>query len=176
MCASITPRTRHSVFRFSSYTALCVSFLALIPYTPLATHRCRAGDAVITNAHGRLLAKFVVHAVGPYFFGGDTNQDSSPEAQMLANAYFAALARAQSVGAQSICFPAISCGVRNCPHTLGAKIALATVAAVLQEGRQQGLLSRVEFVLAAKDALGLWQAELRGLSVARSWDLTESDR
>ena len=95
---------------------------------------------------------------------------------MLANAYLAALARAQTVRAQSICFPAISCGVRNCPHTLGAKIALTTVAAALLEGRGQGLLSRVEFVLAAKDALGLWQAGLRGLSVARSWDLTESDR
>ena len=97
---------------------------------------------------------------------------------MLANAYLAALARAQTVRAQSICFPAISCGVRNCPHTLGAKIALTTVAAALLEGRGQGLglLSRVEFVLAAKDALGLWQAELRALSVARSWDLAESDR
>ena len=95
---------------------------------------------------------------------------------MLANAYLAALARAQTVRAQSICFPAISCGVRNCPHALGAKIALTTVAAALLEGRGQGDLSRVEFVLAAKDALGLWQAELRGLSVARSWDLAESDR
>ena len=34
---------------------------------------------------------------------------------------------------ESICFPAISCGVRGCPHELGAQIALRTIASTLRE-------------------------------------------
>jgi hypothetical protein len=34
---------------------------------------------------------------------------------------------------ESICFPAISCGVRGCPHELGAQIALRTIASSLRE-------------------------------------------
>ena len=39
----------------------------------------------------------------------------------------------------SICFPAISCGVRGCPHPVGAHVALTGIASALEEASCGGV-------------------------------------
>jgi O-acetyl-ADP-ribose deacetylase len=85
---------------------------------------CPAGGAVITPGFG-LLARYVIHAVGPVWYGGHRD-----EAGVLARAYERsfALARAQADIA-SIAFPAISTGAYGFPKELAARIALAAMHA-----------------------------------------------
>ncbi|SRR5579862_49607 len=85
---------------------------------------CPAGGAVITPGFG-LLARYVIHAVGPVWYGGHRD-----EAAVLAGAYERsfALARAQPDIA-SIAFPAISTGAYGFPKELAARIALAAMHA-----------------------------------------------
>jgi O-acetyl-ADP-ribose deacetylase (regulator of RNase III) len=85
---------------------------------------CPAGGAVITPGFG-LLARYVIHAVGPVWHGGHRD-----EAVVLGRAYERsfALARAQS-DIQSIAFPAISTGAYRFPKDLAARIAVAAMRA-----------------------------------------------
>lgn len=82
---------------------------------------CPTGEARVTPGFG-LRARFVVHAVGPVWHGGDRG-----EPELLASAYRSALAAADSVGARSIAFPAISTGIFGYPLDAATEIAVATV-------------------------------------------------
>jgi O-acetyl-ADP-ribose deacetylase (regulator of RNase III) len=83
---------------------------------------CPTGSAVVTRGH-RLRARYVIHAVGPVWRGGDHG-----EPELLASAYRAAfrLAREQA-DIRSIAFPAISTGVYGFPKRDAARIALAVM-------------------------------------------------
>ena len=70
--------------------------------------------------HYRLPAKFVIHTVGPVWFGGHRS-----EAVKLAEAYQNSLLLAQEYGIRSIAFPCISTGVYRFPADLAAETALA---------------------------------------------------
>ena len=83
--------------------------------------RCPPGEAVITGA-GRLRARHVIHTVGPVWRGGFLG-----EAALLSRCYTRSLALAAEVGAQSIAFPAISCGVYRFPVHEATAIAIAQV-------------------------------------------------
>ncbi len=83
--------------------------------------KCPVGKAVITNA-GKLPAKYVIHAVGPIWRGGNANEDS-----LLANAYISSLKLAEENGVEVISFPNISTGIYHFPKKRAAQIALATV-------------------------------------------------
>lgn len=80
------------------------------------------GTAVATGA-GRLQARWVLHAVGPRWRGGERN-----EAQQLASAYAACLRLCNDLGARSVAFPAISLGIYGYPQREGAEIALRAVS------------------------------------------------
>src|SRR5262249_33879278 len=67
--------------------------------------RCPAGSFVVTSA-GNLPARFVFHAVGPYWQGGGKN-----EPEILASCYRTCLRLADERRLESIAFPAISTGV-----------------------------------------------------------------
>jgi O-acetyl-ADP-ribose deacetylase (regulator of RNase III) len=96
---------------------------------------CAVGGAKITP--GFLLpARFVIHAVGPVWRGG---QDHEPE--LLASCYQRSLALAAQEGLCSVAFPAISTGVYGYPPQLAAEVAVAAVAAAL------GSLPRIEAVV-----------------------------
>ena len=69
-----------------------------------------AGEAVITEGFN-LSAKYVIHAVGPVWHGGDKH-----EHELLASCYRRALELANEQGVDSIAFPAISCGAYRFPH------------------------------------------------------------
>lgn len=93
-----------------------------------ATHgECKTGEAVITTA-GNLPAKYVIHTVGPVWYGGTRNED-----HLLANAYFNTLRLAIAHNCTSIAFPSISTGVYRFPKQRAAKIAADTVDNFLKE-------------------------------------------
>jgi O-acetyl-ADP-ribose deacetylase (regulator of RNase III) len=86
---------------------------------------CPTGGAVLSGA-GRLPARWVIHAVGPVWYGGRQN-----EPELLASAYRTAFRLADAEGATSIAFPAVSCGVYRYPLEAAAAIAAEVVAAEL---------------------------------------------
>ena len=88
---------------------------------------CRTGEAKITKGY-RLPAKFVIHTVGPVWFGGHRS-----EAVKLAEAYQNSLLLAQEHGIRSIAFPCISTGVYRFPADLAAETALAILKKTLPQ-------------------------------------------
>jgi O-acetyl-ADP-ribose deacetylase (regulator of RNase III) len=82
---------------------------------------CATGDAKATTA-GRLPARWVIHAVGPVWLGG-----TAGEPELLASAHRRALEVARDLGARTVAFPAISCGVYGYPPELAAPIAIEAV-------------------------------------------------
>ncbi len=88
---------------------------------------CKTGDAKITRGY-RLPAKYVIHAVGPVWEGGD-----SREAQLLASCYRRSVQLAAENGVASLAFPSISTGIYGYPIEAAAKVAVAAVRAALAE-------------------------------------------
>lgn len=86
---------------------------------------CDTGDAKITAGYD-LPARFVIHAVGPVWQGGNNSED-----RQLAGCYRRALELAHERGLGSIAFPAISTGVYRFPPERAATIAVSTVAEIL---------------------------------------------
>jgi O-acetyl-ADP-ribose deacetylase len=86
---------------------------------------CATGQAKITGGY-RLRARHVIHAVGPVWCGGKSNEDA-----LLASCYRVSLELARANGLTSIAFPAISCGVYRFPIPRAAGIAAGVFAEVL---------------------------------------------
>jgi len=82
---------------------------------------CETGDAKATTG-GRLPARHVIHTVGPVWRGG-----SAGEPELLASCHRRSLDVARALGARSVAFPAISCGIYGYPAELAAPIAVQTV-------------------------------------------------
>jgi O-acetyl-ADP-ribose deacetylase (regulator of RNase III) len=117
--------------------------------------RCPAGSAVVSVA-GDLPARWVIHAVGPIWTGGERG-----EPELLAAAYRASLAHADVLGARRITFPAISCGIYGYPLRAGARVALGTVRDHLAAGLTA--IERATFVLLTDETLTAFEAELERL-------------
>ena len=85
---------------------------------------CKPGQAKATRGY-RLPARHVIHTVGPVWNGGDKG-----EAETLASCYRESLRVAETLGACTIAFPAISTGIYGYPREQAADIAVReTVAA-----------------------------------------------
>ena len=82
---------------------------------------CKTGRAKITRGY-RLPARWVIHAVGPVWRDG-----SHGEPELLASAYRESLRLAAEHDAQTVAFPAISCGVYGYPVDNAAAIAVSEV-------------------------------------------------
>jgi O-acetyl-ADP-ribose deacetylase len=82
---------------------------------------CATGDAKPTTA-GQLPARWVIHAVGPVWRGGGWR-----EAEQLASAHRRALEVARDLGARTVAFPAISCGIYGYPPELAAPVAVGAL-------------------------------------------------
>lgn len=80
--------------------------------------RCPTGSAVITNG-GKLIAKKVIHTVGPVWAGGKENEPA-----LLESAYRTSLELAKKNKLKSIAFPAISTGIYGYPIEEATLIAL----------------------------------------------------
>jgi O-acetyl-ADP-ribose deacetylase len=85
---------------------------------------CPTGRAVVTPGFA-LAAPWIIHTVGPVWRGGDRG-----EPELLASCYRESLARADEVGARSVSFPAISCGVYGYPVRAATEVAVTTVREV----------------------------------------------
>ena len=83
---------------------------------------CETGDAKATTA-GRLPARWVIHAVGPVWRGGGAGEPG-----LLASAHRRSLEVATELGARSVAFPAISCGIYGYPPELAAPVAVGAVS------------------------------------------------
>ena len=79
---------------------------------------CETGDAKATTG-GRLPARWVIHAVGPVWRGGNEG-----EPDLLASAHRRSLEVARELGARSVAFPAISCGLYGYPPERAAPVAV----------------------------------------------------
>lgn len=79
---------------------------------------CRTGEAKATPGF-QLSAKWVIHAVGPVWQGGDGG-----EPELLASCYRHSLQVADELGARSVAFPAISTGVYGYPKEAAARVAV----------------------------------------------------
>jgi len=82
---------------------------------------CETGQSKITKGYN-LPAKYVIHTVGPVWYGGNKN-----ERELLKSCYLTALNLAKDNGIKTIAFPAISCGVYRFPLEEACNIAMNTV-------------------------------------------------
>lgn len=100
--------------------------------------KCPPGEAVITTA-GKMLAKNVVHTVGPIWHGG---QKGEPE--ILRKAYMNSLRLAEENGAQSIAFPSISTGIYGYPIE---KAVLVAIDAIREFAHRNFNIKEVRFIV-----------------------------
>ncbi|MEO5995993.1 MAG: O-acetyl-ADP-ribose deacetylase [Chitinophagaceae bacterium] len=112
---------------------------------------CKTGQAVITTA-GNLLAKFVIHTVGPVWHGGNNN-----EGQNLADCYSNSLQLAVDNDCRTVAFPNISTGVYGFPKVKAAKIAVEAITTFLS---QSSKIDKVIFVCFDEENYNLIQQEL----------------
>ena len=98
---------------------------------------CPTGEARITRGY-RLLARHVIHAVGPVWSGGRRG-----EPELLRGCYESALRLAREHGLASVAFPSISTGAYRYPVEQAATLAVETVRQLV---REPGPLELVRFV------------------------------
>ncbi|PIS44324.1 MAG: O-acetyl-ADP-ribose deacetylase [Ignavibacteria bacterium CG08_land_8_20_14_0_20_37_9] len=98
---------------------------------------CKTGEAKITNGY-KLKAKFVIHAVGPVWRGGNNNEEN-----LLANCYKNSLHIAVENGIKTIAFPSISTGVYHFPIEKASLIAIREVLSFLEK---EASIEKVLFV------------------------------
>lgn len=108
-----------------------------------------AGQAVATTA-GNLPARWVIHVVGPVHSNREDRSDQ------LASCYREALAVADSLGAHTVAFPAVSAGAYGWPIEDAAQIAVSTVQQTPTD------VQHVIFVLFSRQALEAFEVALHG--------------
>ncbi|MFA5146036.1 MAG: O-acetyl-ADP-ribose deacetylase [Candidatus Omnitrophota bacterium] len=113
---------------------------------------CRTGEAKLTGGYG-LPARFVIHAVGPVWHGGNTN-----EVALLASCYSNSLRIAKENGIRTIAFPAISTGAYAFPPERAARIAVKTVREFLSVNRE---IDKVLFVCFDQKTYNTYKTEMR---------------
>ncbi len=107
------------------------------------------GQAVATTA-GRLPARWVIHTVGPVYSRTDDRS------ALLASCHRESLRVADELGAASVAFPAISCGVYGYPLDEAAPVAVATVRDAATR------VQEVRFVLYDDEALAAFAGASAG--------------
>ncbi|GMT44823.1 MAG: macro domain-containing protein [bacterium] len=115
---------------------------------------CDTGSAKITRGYN-LPAKYVIHAVGPVWRGGNNN-----ERELLKGCYETALKLAAEHNCKSIAFPNISTGIYHFPKEEAAKIAIDTVRNFLSEN---SLPEEVIFVCFDAENYAIYEKMLKGL-------------
>jgi len=87
---------------------------------------CPTGEARITPGY-RLFAKWVIHTVGPVWWGGEEGKDEA-----LANCYRNSFALVRQHHIRSVAFPAISTGAYGFPVDRAARIAVRECLSFLE--------------------------------------------
>jgi O-acetyl-ADP-ribose deacetylase (regulator of RNase III) len=89
--------------------------------------RCETAQAKVTPGF-RLQATYVIHTVGPVWYGGEKG-----EAELLARCYSAVLAEVAKLGVGSVALPAISTSAYGYPADKAAKIAVREVVSFARQ-------------------------------------------
>jgi len=105
---------------------------------------CPTGEARLTPGF-RLPARYVIHAVGPVWSGGNAG-----EAELLASAYRWSIRLAEEARFASVAFPAISTGIYGYPLVEATRVAVAAVGGAPSEDSP---IARVIFACFSDDAL-----------------------
>jgi O-acetyl-ADP-ribose deacetylase (regulator of RNase III) len=87
---------------------------------------CEPGEVKATGG-GKLPARYVLHAVGPIWRGGNAG-----EADLLASCHRRAIEVAAELGLRSVAFPAISTGAYGYPVELAGAVAIEATRAALE--------------------------------------------
>ena len=111
---------------------------------------CPTGQARITPGF-RLSARYVIHAVGPIWEGGQHGEPA-----LLALAYSASIDLASEWKLRRVAFPAISTGIFGYPLAAATKIAVTTVRTAIAPPRA---IEQVIFACFSKEALDAYAAE-----------------
>jgi len=82
---------------------------------------CKTGKAKLTKGYN-LPAKYIIHTVGPVWYGGHKNEEF-----LLTSCYQECLKIADTNGFKVIAFPAISCGAYRFPINKACDIAIKEV-------------------------------------------------
>ncbi len=112
---------------------------------------CPTGSAVISTG-GELASKYVIHAVGPVWGGGNAG-----EADLLASAYRRCLELAIEHDCRSVALPALSTGAYGYPLDQASRIALRAAREFLSQHDRPEL---VRFVLFSAGPFGAFAAAL----------------
>lgn len=94
---------------------------------------CPTGLAKATKGY-RLLARYVIHTVGPVWHGDDSLKlGYNNEDVLLASCYHQSLQLACELQAKTVAFPAISTGVYGFPKKRACQIAMSHVMGFLEK-------------------------------------------
>jgi len=104
-----------------------------------------------------LQAKYVIHAVGPIWRGGNNNED-----ELLYSAYWNSLELARQYNLKSIAFPAISCGAYGYPLEKACKIAIKASTDFIEKYQNEMSLEEIKFVLFDSNAYNIYLNHLAG--------------
>ena len=113
---------------------------------------CAVGQAVVTRA-GKLKAKWIIHAVGPVWKGGNYGEE-----MLLASAVLQALRRGEDIGATSVALPAISTGAFGFPLPMAAEISIAAARSFAPTAEY---VQRIVFCLMDDNTHAAFEAALR---------------
>jgi O-acetyl-ADP-ribose deacetylase len=119
---------------------------------------CNTGSAKITRGY-RLKARHVIHAVGPVWHGGGSDEET-----LLAGCYRAALDLAAAHKVSSLAYPAISTGIYRFPADLAARIAVGTVVSEIASAPRG--IERVVFCCFSPDSAEHHQTAFAELGLA----------
>lgn len=109
---------------------------------------CETGEAKITEGYN-LLARYVIHTVGPVWHGGGNG-----EAELLGACYRNSLMLAEEHGLKSIAFPSISSGVYRYPLEEAAAVAIESVKSM---GDSLESIEKVIFCCYSERALAIYR-------------------
>lgn len=115
----------------------------------------KTGNVAVTDG-GNLNCKYVIHAVGPIWRGGNSN-----EKQLLSSAIINSLKKADELKAGSIAIPAISSGIFGFPKPLCANILLSQTISYLEN--ESIYLSKVHFTNIDDETCQIFNNELENI-------------